>query len=51
MFYVIAHLSIIPGMRAQFRDYQSSALAILGRHGGDLLTAFTPEVSADLNGN
>jgi uncharacterized protein (DUF1330 family) len=43
MFYVIAHLSIISGMCPQFRDYECSALAILRRHGGELVTAFAPE--------
>ena len=47
MFYVIARLYIVPGMRPQFRDYERSALAILRRHGGELLCAFTPEVSAE----
>lgn len=32
-------------MRTQFDDYEQMALAILRRHGGELLAAFTPECS------
>ena len=45
MYYLIVHLTIVPGMLRQFRDYERSALAILRRHGGELVTAFTPERS------
>jgi len=43
LFYVVAQLYIYPGKEAEFREYETQALHIARKHGGELICAFRPE--------
>jgi len=42
LFYVVAQLYIYPGKEAEFHEYETQALHIARKHGGELICAFTP---------
>jgi uncharacterized protein (DUF1330 family) len=42
MFYVTVNLYGRNGIRGEFREYESKALALFRKHGGEVLAAYTP---------
>lgn len=42
LFYIVAQLYIYPGKEAEFHEYETQALHIARKHGGELICAFTP---------
>ncbi|MEO7425666.1 MAG: hypothetical protein ABI036_10795 [Fibrobacteria bacterium] len=50
MLYITVHLYGRTGTPGEFRDYESKALNIFKRHGGEVLVAYTPAVSKDQTG-
>lgn len=45
--YLLVHLAVVPGEERTFRAYERRALAILRKHGGELLQALRPETEPD----
>lgn len=46
MLYLTVHLFVRPGMEAGMRAYESKALGIFRRHGGEVVAAFAPDPGA-----
>ena len=43
MLYIVAHLYAYPGKEAELREFETHALGIARKHGGELMCAFAPE--------
>ncbi len=42
MLYIIVHLYGKTGIAGEFKDYETKALNIFRRHGGDVIVAYRP---------